>query len=116
MNPLRTIRCLGGGMTSTVLVTGGTEAIGTAVTKRLLSDGHRVAATSLHGEAAAMLALEARGSDLICVRADVTDPASIADALENIEPRHGAIDALVHLVGAWSRATPSTSSPSRIGT
>jgi NAD(P)-dependent dehydrogenase (short-subunit alcohol dehydrogenase family) len=89
-----------------VLVTGGTGAIGTAVTKRLLSDGHRVAATLLHGEEAAKLTLQARGSDLICVRADVTEPASIADALENIESRHGAIDALVHLVGAWSGATP----------
>jgi NAD(P)-dependent dehydrogenase (short-subunit alcohol dehydrogenase family) len=92
-------------MTSTVLVTGGTGAIGRAVTKRLLSDGHRVAATWLHCEEAAELVCGA-GADLMCVRADVTDPASIADAVEEIESRYGAIDALVHLVGAWHGATP----------
>lgn len=92
-------------MTSTVLVTGGTGAIGTAVTKRLVSDGHSVAATWLHDEKATDLVFEAPGADLIHVRADVTDPSSIADALQEIESRHGAIDALVHLVGAWNGAT-----------
>lgn len=92
-------------MTSTVLVTGGTGAIGVAVTKRLLSDGHRVAATWLHGTEPTELSSEVEGSGLMLVRADVTDPASIAEALKEIESRHGPIDALVHLVGAWNGGT-----------
>lgn len=92
-------------MESTVLVTGGTGAIGTAVTKRLLSDGHRVAATWLHGTEPTELSSETESSQLMLVRADVTDPASIAAALKEIEARHGPIDALVHLVGAWNGGT-----------
>lgn len=88
-----------------MLVTGGTGAIGALVTKRLLSEGHRVAATWLHGEEPKERFLETRGCDLVYVRSDVTDPASIAGALEEIESRFGAVDALVHLVGAWSGAT-----------
>jgi 3-oxoacyl-[acyl-carrier protein] reductase len=103
-------------MKSTVLVTGGTGAIGALVSKRLLSEGHRVAATWLHGEEPKERFLEARGSELVYVRSDVTDPASIACALEKIESRFGAVDALVHRVGAWSGATPVHSIPSRIGT
>lgn len=91
-------------MTSTVLVTGGTGAIGTAVTRRLLSDGHRVAATWLHGEEPTDPAFDVAGSGLLLVRADVTDPESIAAAVEEIGSRHGPIDALVHLAGTWKGA------------
>jgi NAD(P)-dependent dehydrogenase (short-subunit alcohol dehydrogenase family) len=93
-------------MTSSILVTGGTGAVGSVVTQRLLSDGHRVATTWLNDKETAEMALKAEGSGLLFVRADVTDPVSIASALDEIQSRHGAIDALVHLVGAWSGGTP----------
>jgi NAD(P)-dependent dehydrogenase (short-subunit alcohol dehydrogenase family) len=86
----------------TVLVTGGTGALGTAVTKRLIGDGYRVAATWLVKEEAEALR-ERIGSteDLMLVETDVTDPASIAASIEDVEAELGPIDALVHLVGGW---------------
>jgi NAD(P)-dependent dehydrogenase (short-subunit alcohol dehydrogenase family) len=93
-------------VTSSILVTGGTGAVGSMVTQRLLSDGHRVATTWLNDKEPAELSLEAEDSGLLLVRTDVTDPISIANALEEIQSRHGAVDTLVHLVGAWSGGTP----------
>jgi NAD(P)-dependent dehydrogenase (short-subunit alcohol dehydrogenase family) len=86
----------------TVLVTGGTGALGSAVTQRLLDDGHRVAATWVVKEEAEALREAIGPTDrLMLVEADVTDPASIGGTVEDIEAELGPVDALVHLVGAW---------------
>jgi NAD(P)-dependent dehydrogenase (short-subunit alcohol dehydrogenase family) len=86
----------------TVLVTGGTGALGTSVTKRLLDDGHRVAATwVVKEEAEALQESVGPAERLMLFETDVTDPASIAGTLEDIEADLGPVDALVHLVGAW---------------
>ena len=89
-------------MKTSVLVTGGTGALGTAVTIRLLNEGYRVAATWVHEQEVARLIEEAGNPDLICVNADVTDPLSIDEAIRETEVRQGPIAGLVHLVGAWS--------------
>ena len=86
----------------TVLVTGGTGALGTAVTQRLLADGHRVAATWLVKEQAEAL----RGyigptERLVLVEADATDPGSVTNAVEDVEAELGPVEVLIHLVGAW---------------
>ncbi len=90
------------GNTRTVLVTGGTGALGTAVTKRLLDDGHHVAATWVVKEEAEALR-ETLGSTerLKLLETDVTDPGSIATTIEDIEADIGSVEVLVHLVGAW---------------
>jgi NAD(P)-dependent dehydrogenase (short-subunit alcohol dehydrogenase family) len=86
----------------TVLVTGGTGALGTSVTKRLLEDGHRVAATwVVKEEAEALQDSIGPNERLMIIETDVTDPASIAGTLEDVEGDLGPVDALVHLVGAW---------------
>jgi NAD(P)-dependent dehydrogenase (short-subunit alcohol dehydrogenase family) len=87
--------------TKTVLVTGGTGALGSAVTKRLVDEGHRVAVTWLM-QAEAERLIEHAGTSMMLVRADVTDPQSIADAVAEVRADMGPIDALVHLVGAWA--------------
>ena len=91
----------------TVLVTGGTGALGRAVTKRLLDEGHRVAVTWVVKEEAEELQ-EALGEtdDLFLVETDVTDAISIANALDDVTAALGPVESLVHLVGAWRGGTP----------
>ncbi len=92
----------------TVLVTGGTGALGNTVTRRLLEDGNRVA-VSWHSrsKAHALSAhLEAFHGRLTLVEADVTDPPSVATALKQVDSEFGAIEALVHLVGGWEGDAP----------
>lgn len=87
----------------TVLITGGGGALGTEVTRRFLADGHRVATTWLSpGEPQALaLRLGELAAPLEALRADVTDPDSIAAAVEEVEGRLGPVEVLVHIVGAW---------------
>ncbi len=86
----------------TVLVTGGTGALGTAVTRRLLGDGYRVAATWVVKEEAEALREQLGASDdLFLAETDVTDISSISATIEDLESAFGAVDVLVHLVGAW---------------
>lgn len=92
-------------MPMTVLVTGGTGALGTAVTQRLLEDGHRVAVTwVVEGEANRLT--DRVNASFMPVHADVTDPESIDDAFRQVRSHLGPIDGLVHLVGAWTGGTP----------
>lgn len=92
----------------TVLVTGGTGVLGRTVTHRLLEDGNRVAATWQSKDKAQPLAdeLHAFGKRLTLVGADVTDPDSVAAALQRIEAELGTVEALVHLVGGWGGGDP----------
>lgn len=91
----------------TILVTGGTGALGTAVTRRLLDDGNHVAATWVVKEEAEALREELGPSErLLLVETDVTDPGSIATTVGDIEGDFGPIDALIHLVGAWKGGEP----------
>jgi NAD(P)-dependent dehydrogenase (short-subunit alcohol dehydrogenase family) len=86
----------------TVLVTGGTGALGNAVTKRLLDDGHRVVATFVVKEGAEALRESIGETErLVLVETDVTDPSSISNTVEDIEAEIGPVEGLVHLVGAW---------------
>lgn len=86
----------------TVLVTGGTGALGEAVTKHLVGAGHRVAATWIvKEEAEAMRDRIGDPERLMLPETDVSDPASIAAGVEEIETELGPVDALVHLVGGW---------------
>ena len=91
----------------TILVTGGTGALGTAVTQRLLNDGHSVAATFMVKEEAEALRESTGPTErLMLVETDVTDPESISNSLGDVEEAFGPIEGLVHLVGAWKGGTP----------
>jgi NAD(P)-dependent dehydrogenase (short-subunit alcohol dehydrogenase family) len=95
-------------MVRRVFVTGGTGALGSAVTRRLLEDGHRVAVTCRHEAEVTDLrtALGDLGSDLAVIDADVTDEDSFGGALAEFHRTLGSVEALVHLVGAWHGAEP----------
>jgi NAD(P)-dependent dehydrogenase (short-subunit alcohol dehydrogenase family) len=90
----------------TVLITGGTGALGTAVTERLLADGHQVAATWVVKEQAEALRDSVGPTErLLFVESDATDPASVANGVEDVEAELGPVEVLIHLVGAWNGGT-----------
>lgn len=74
------------------LVTGGNRGIGHAIAKRLAAAGHRVAVTSRSGSAD-------DADDLLVVRADVTDTASVDAAVTQVEEQLGAVEILVSNAG-----------------
>lgn len=91
-------------MTRSVLITGATGALGTAVTRTFLEQGHDVAAASLghtheqsQGESSERLHL---------LQADVTDPESVSTLVTETIAAVGTIDVLVHLVGGWTGGKP----------
>jgi len=92
----------------TVLVTGGTGALGGAVTRRFLEDGHRVAATWMHeaGLDPLRAQLGPLSERLTLTRADVTDPASVGTLVDDVTSQLGPIEVLVHLVGAYAGGEP----------
>lgn len=75
-----------------VLVTGGNRGIGHAIAKRFAAAGHQVAITSRSGEAA-------DSDDLLVVKADVTDTASVDAAVSEIEEKLGTVEVLVSNAG-----------------
>ena len=90
-------------MTRSLLITGGTGALGGAVTRRFLEDGHHVA-TTCHSDAESeklLASLGPLGDKLELIRTDVTDESSVDAAVDRARQRLGRVEALVHLVGAW---------------
>jgi 3-oxoacyl-[acyl-carrier protein] reductase len=86
----------------TALVTGGTGAIGAAVTKLLARRGSRVVFTyrSNADEAAKLSAeLDAEGAAVEARRLDLTDAAAAAALLDEIEGRHDEIHTIVYASG-----------------
>jgi 3-oxoacyl-[acyl-carrier protein] reductase len=73
------------------LVTGGSRGIGAATARALAADGHRVAVCA-RGDA------DVDGVDLV-VRADVSDPASLAAAFDRVEAALGKVEILVNNAG-----------------
>lgn len=91
-------------MTRTVLITGGTGALGKAVTQRFVEDGYRVAVTLRDAQEAEGLAdLTDRVTG---VEADVTDEGSVQAAVESVSGTLGPIEVLAHLVGGWKGGEP----------
>jgi NAD(P)-dependent dehydrogenase (short-subunit alcohol dehydrogenase family) len=82
-------------MTKTALVTGASSGIGEATVRRLLVDGYRVYAAARRMDRMAPLALA--GATPIAM--DLTDDASIVDAVGRIERETGRLDVLVNNAG-----------------
>ena len=79
-----------------VVVTGGASGIGRATVTRLVADGFRVAVLDL-GDGAGS------GAELT-LRADVTDPAEVESAIEQVLAAFGRIDVLVNNAGITGSA------------
>ncbi len=85
----------------TVIVAGGTGALGAAVSRAFLSTGARVVATYHKQEEFDDLA-PAGGPNLTGANVDVTDESSVAKFVGETELRYGSVDALVIAVGGYA--------------
>ncbi len=93
----------------TVVVTGGGGGIGGATCQRFGKEGGRVAVFDLNLEAAEKVAeqVRAEGGKALAVHCDITDRASVNDAVAATEAKLGAIDVLVNNAG-WDVFKPFT--------
>jgi 3-oxoacyl-[acyl-carrier protein] reductase len=82
----------------TAVVTGGTRGIGRATVLALAQAGARVA-TCYHRDTVAARDLEETGLTELIVRADLTDPASVATLAGECRAALGKLDVLVNNVG-----------------
>src|SRR5216684_1358142 len=85
----------------TVVVAGGTGALGASVSRAFLATGARVIVTYRKQEEFDALAKQA-GDGLSGVSIDVTDEAAVAKFVAETESKYGAIDALVIAVGGYA--------------
>jgi 2-hydroxycyclohexanecarboxyl-CoA dehydrogenase len=86
------------------LVTGAAGGIGRAIALRLAEEGVRVAATDLDEGAVREVARTASGL-VLALHLDVTDEATIRDALTECERALGPLDVLVNNAG-WDKVEP----------
>lgn len=86
------------------LVTGGGSGIGAGIAQVLAESGAAVAIGDLNGEAAVAVATALPGTGHLGLRLDVTDRASIDQAVRQIEQRPGPVDVLVNNAGISSVA------------
>jgi NAD(P)-dependent dehydrogenase (short-subunit alcohol dehydrogenase family) len=83
------------------LVTGATRGIGFETVRQLAETGVHVLLAGRNRDKAveAALKLQAHGLPVEAIALDVTDPASIAAAAQDVERRHGRLDILVNNAG-----------------
>jgi 3-oxoacyl-[acyl-carrier protein] reductase len=74
----------------TILITGGNRGIGYAIAQAFLADGHRVAVTARSGQGPV---------GALTVTADVTDGASLDEAIASVEEKLGPIEVVVANAG-----------------
>ncbi len=97
----------------TVLVTGGTGALGVEVVRTFAEAGARVHVPWIvDDEATALAGALGEASDRVTLhQADVTDPAAVDDLIAAVESRSGPIDVLAHLVGGFVFAPLAATEP-----
>jgi len=82
------------------LITGAARGIGLAAAKRFLAEGWQVALLDVLGdEVRATVKALNRDEDALAVEADVSDAASVTEAVRQAHQRFGRIDALVNNAG-----------------
>lgn len=83
------------------LVTGGGSGIGAGIAIALASHGHRVAVVDRVAEAAEKIAdrIRAEGGKAVAVPCDVSDPAAVTRAVEEVTTELGPVDILVNNAG-----------------
>ena len=81
----------------TVLVAGAARGIGLATAKRFAADGWRVAVVDIDRPQLEIAAAEL--SEAALIHGDVSDPASVADFVAQIDKEFGRLDAVVNTAG-----------------
>ena len=90
-------------MTRSVLITGATGTLGTAVTRRFLELGHDVVAASNHSP---QQSRDESSGRLHLLQADVTEPESVSRLVDEAVGVLGGIEILGDLVGGWAGGKP----------
>lgn len=88
------------------LITGAAEGIGWATAQRLATQGWRVALVDLRADAAATRAAEL-GVQHLGLGCDVSDAASVEQAVRSVVQAAGRIDALVNNAGIGDQGVPT---------
>ncbi|MEO8153888.1 MAG: SDR family oxidoreductase [Rhizobacter sp.] len=88
----------------TIVVTGAAGALGQAVARRLMSEGHRVAL--LDRDEGRLRAVFGAPDNAVLIAADVTSAPSVAAAVERTLQSFKRIDALVHVAGGFEMGEP----------
>jgi NAD(P)-dependent dehydrogenase (short-subunit alcohol dehydrogenase family) len=91
------------------LITGGTRGIGLAIGRRLSDADARIAILARDPERLAVVDHKLGRSDdaVVGLRADVTDPAQVQEAVAAVLDRWGRIDILVNNAGDVGRTVPT---------
>lgn len=86
-------------MTKTAFVTGGAKGIGSAIVKRLINDGYKVAFTYNNSEDKAQNLVSEFGENCKAYKLDITDSVAVNETVADIEKTFGEIDVLVNNAG-----------------
>jgi NAD(P)-dependent dehydrogenase (short-subunit alcohol dehydrogenase family) len=88
----------------TVVITGGTGGLGTALVRRLIKSDWRLAVTYLMPEEAGQFEdeFEVDEEKLMLTRVDCTNPEAVNGYVKDVAERWGEIHALCALVGGWA--------------
>ena len=91
-------------MTRTIVITGGTGGLGTALAHRLLGSDVRLAVTYLMPEEASRFEdeLGVDESRMMLRRVDATDPTAVNDFVSDVKAKWGPFHGLAALVGGWA--------------
>jgi NAD(P)-dependent dehydrogenase (short-subunit alcohol dehydrogenase family) len=90
--------------TKTVLITGGTGALGHVVAERFMQEGARVASSYLFEDELKRLS-ESYKKNVFVVRADVTDDEDVAALFQQVIKKNGQVDILINIVGGFLPGT-----------
>ncbi|WP_215454306.1 SDR family oxidoreductase [Streptomyces sp. ATCC 21386] len=91
-----------------VLVNGGSQGVGAGVVRAALREGATVAFTGRRAGVGERLAADTGAG---FVRADLTDPAQVRGAVDQVVATHGRVDSLVNAAGLASRGSLLDTSP-----
>ncbi|WP_060889534.1 SDR family oxidoreductase [Streptomyces scabiei] len=91
-----------------VLVNGGSQGVGAGIVRAALREDAAVMFTGRRAEIGEKLAA-ATGAGFL--RADLTDPAQVRDAVDRVVAAHGRVDSLVNAAGLTSRGSLLDTSP-----
>lgn len=86
------------------LITGGAKGIGSAIVKRFLNDGYKVAFTYNRSEEKATVLANEFGENCKAYRLDITDSSAVKNVIDDIEKNFGEIAVLVNNAGVAEQA------------
>jgi 3-oxoacyl-[acyl-carrier protein] reductase len=98
----------------TVMITGGASGIGGAATRAFAANGAKVAFTYVtSADEAKAIETDLRGADrqALAIRADMTDPATVADAFAQAEAALGPVDILFANAGGLLKRSRCVETP-----